>query len=112
MSRTRKITRAAAAGALVAVFSLAAYFVFAAAVRLEGGDREADIMMYVEQFAFSPSRIAVKKGQRVNLKIISKDVTQGSSSTVMELKRRSFPAVRRWSVLLPTDPGRSRSAAR
>ena len=33
--------------------------------------------MYAEQFAFDPSRIAVKRGQRVNLRIISKDVTHG-----------------------------------
>ncbi|MDZ4347841.1 MAG: cupredoxin domain-containing protein, partial [Candidatus Binatia bacterium] len=91
MSRSRKTALAAAASALIAAFSLAAYFVFAAPVRLEERDRQADITMYVEQFAFSPSRIAVKKGQRVNLRIISKDVTHGIFIDGYGIKKEVVP---------------------
>lgn len=91
MSRSRKIELAVAGSAFAAALSLAAYFLFAAPVRLGEKDRQADITMYVEQFAFSPSRITVKKGQRVNLRIISKDVTHGIFIDGYGIKKEVVP---------------------
>ena len=78
-------------GVLVAgLLSLTGYWLIArGSVVKESGS--IDVTMYVEQFAFSPSRIKIKKGQRVNLRLISKDVTHGIFIDGYEIKKEIIP---------------------
>src|SRR3990172_4319122 len=79
-------------GALLFGLSLVTYFLLTGPAWTGDVERESvDITMYTEQFAFSPSRIAVKKGQRVNLRIISKDVTHGIYIDGYGIKKEVVP---------------------
>ena len=79
-------------GALLFGLSLVTYFLLTGPAWTGDVERESvDITMYTELFAFSPSRIAVKKGQRVNLRIISKDVTHGIYIDGYGIKKEVVP---------------------
>jgi len=92
MFASRRIKLAVAGGAFVTVLSLAAYLFSPAPVWQGNREQESiDITMYVEQFAFVPSRLTVRRGQRVNLKIISKDVTHGVFIDGYGIKKEIIP---------------------
>lgn len=87
-SRSKRLLSIGVLGA--AFLSLGGYWLFT--TRSVGKDAgSVDVTMYAEQFAFSPSRITVKKGQRVNLKLISKDVTHGIFIDGYNIKKEIVP---------------------
>jgi polyferredoxin len=107
MFASRRINLAVAGGAFVTVLSLAVYL-FSPAPVWRGNEEQGsiDITMYVEQFAFSPSRTKVRRGQRVNLKILSKDVTHGVFIDGYGIKKEIIPGRPTLVTFIADKPGK------
>lgn len=107
VSRRPYLILAVMAGLLATMVLLWEYgssFGFALRKSSQGGS--VDVTLYVEQFAFSPSRISVRRGERVNLRIISKDVTHGIFIDGYGIKKEIVPGYPTFVSFIADEPGK------
>ena len=107
VSRRPYLILAVMAGLLATMVLLWEYgssFGFALRKSSQGGS--VDVTLYVEQFAFSPSRISVRRGDRVNLRIISKDVTHGIFIDGYGIKKEIVPGYPTFVSFIADKPGK------
>lgn len=97
------------AGLLVLFIPVSFYLLSLASIRLlNPAPKSITIKLYAKKFGFNPARIAVQRGQRVELNIISLDVTHGFYIDGYGIKKEIVPRQQTTVSFIADKPGKIR----